>query len=51
LKFSFQIDSGSSAINLTQKLVIDKIELNPQIADSEFTKPTVPDSTAPTSTP
>jgi outer membrane lipoprotein-sorting protein len=39
LKFSFQIDSGSSATDLTQKLVIDKIELNPQISDSEFAKP------------
>jgi outer membrane lipoprotein-sorting protein len=39
LKFSFQIDSGSSATDLTQKLVLDKIELNPEIPDSEFTKP------------
>jgi outer membrane lipoprotein-sorting protein len=53
LKFSFQIDSGSSATDLTQKLVIDKIELNPEIADSEFTKPVIPDSTSspPASTP
>ncbi len=47
LKFSFQIDSGSSATDLTQKLVIDKIELNPQIPDSEFTKPAAPDATTP----
>jgi hypothetical protein len=52
LKFSFQIDSGSSATNLTQKLVIDKIELNTPIADSEFTKPAAPDTaTPPASTP
>ena len=54
LKFSFQIDSGSSATDLTQKLVLDKIELNPEIPDSEFTKPAAPDSAAPapqTSTP
>ena len=54
LKFSFQIDSGSSATDLTQKLVLDKIELNPEISDSEFTKPATPDSAAPappTSTP
>jgi outer membrane lipoprotein-sorting protein len=53
LKFSFQIDSGSSATDLTQKLVIDKIDLNPEISDSEFAKPVVPDSTAtpPASTP
>src|ERR1700732_5472011 len=37
LKFSFQIDSGSSATDLTQKLVIDTIELNPEIPDTEFT--------------
>jgi outer membrane lipoprotein-sorting protein len=47
LKFSFQIDSGSSATDLTQKLVLDKIELNPEIPDSEFTKPATPDSAAP----
>jgi outer membrane lipoprotein-sorting protein len=54
LKFSFQIDSGSSATNLTQKLVIDKIELNVAIPDSEFEKPAAPDSGAvapPASTP
>jgi outer membrane lipoprotein-sorting protein len=54
LKFSFQIDSGSSATDLTQKLVIDKIELNPQVPDSEFVKPSTPDASAPappTSTP
>jgi outer membrane lipoprotein-sorting protein len=49
LKFSFQIDSGSSATDLTQKLVIDKIELNPEIPDSEFAKPAAPpDAAAPT---
>ena len=48
LKFSFQIDSGSSATDLTQKLVLDKIELNPEIPDSEFTKPVAPpDATTP----
>lgn len=51
LKFSFQIDSGSSATDLTQKLVIDKIELNPQIPDSEFTKPATPDATTPATPP
>jgi outer membrane lipoprotein-sorting protein len=47
LKFSFQIDSGSSATDLTQKLVIDKIELNPEIPDSEFTKPAAPPAGTP----
>jgi outer membrane lipoprotein-sorting protein len=46
LKFSFQIDSGSSATDLTQKLVLDKIELNPEIPDSEFTKPAAPPDAA-----
>jgi outer membrane lipoprotein-sorting protein len=44
LKFAFEIDSGSSATNLTQKLVIDKIELNVNFPDSDFTKPAPPDS-------
>jgi outer membrane lipoprotein-sorting protein len=47
LKFSFEIDSGSSATDLTQKLVIDNIELNPQINDSEFVKPGPPDTATP----
>jgi outer membrane lipoprotein-sorting protein len=52
LKFAFEIDSGSSATDLTQKIVVDKIELNPQIADSEFTKPAAPgQNTAPTAPP
>jgi outer membrane lipoprotein-sorting protein len=46
LKFAFEIDSGSSATDLTQKLVIDKIELNVNFADSDFTKPAAPDSGA-----
>ena len=44
LKFSFEIDSGSSATDLTQKLVIDKIELNVTFPDSDFVKPAAPDS-------
>ena len=44
LKFAFEIDSGSSATELTQKLVIDKIELNVNFPDSEFAKPAAPES-------
>jgi outer membrane lipoprotein-sorting protein len=51
LKFAFQIDSGSSATDLTQKLVIDKIELNPEIPDAEFAKPADAAAPAPASTP
>jgi outer membrane lipoprotein-sorting protein len=47
LKFAFEIDSGSSATELTQKLVIDKVELNMNFPDSDFTKPSAPDSGSP----
>jgi outer membrane lipoprotein-sorting protein len=47
VKFAFQVDSGSSATDLTQKLVIDKIEVNTPIADSEFTTPAAPEAAPP----
>lgn len=43
VKFAFEIDSGSSATDLTQKLVIDKIEVNLNFPDSDFAKPVVPE--------
>ena len=46
LKFAFEIDSGSSASDISQKIKIDKIELNPQIDDAEFTKPSAPEGPA-----
>jgi outer membrane lipoprotein-sorting protein len=42
LKFAYAIDSGSSATDLTQKIRIEKIELNPELNDAEFTKPPTP---------
>jgi outer membrane lipoprotein-sorting protein len=39
VKFAFAIDSGSSATELTQKIRIEKIELNPELNDGEFGKP------------
>ncbi len=42
LKFACEIDSGSSAADVTQKIKIDKIELNPEINEAEFAKPTTP---------
>jgi outer membrane lipoprotein-sorting protein len=42
LKFAFEIDSGSSASEISQKITLDKIELNPEIDDAEFTKPATP---------
>lgn len=51
LKFAFEIDSGSSATDITQKLSIDQIELNPQFNDAEFSKPATPPPAAPASSP
>jgi hypothetical protein len=39
LKFAFAIDSGNSPTDLTQKIIIEKIELNPQVPESDFAKP------------
>jgi outer membrane lipoprotein-sorting protein len=42
LKYAFEIDSGASSSDITQKISIEKIELNPEINDAEFTKPAPP---------
>jgi hypothetical protein len=42
LKFAYAIDSGSSATDISQKIRIDKIELNPELNDAEFAKPPTP---------
>src|SRR5216684_3272849 len=42
LKFAFGIDSGSSATDINQKIRIDRIDLNPNLNDAEFAKPTTP---------
>jgi len=42
IKFAFAIDSGSSAADITQKIRIEKIDLNPQFTDAEFEKPATP---------
>src|SRR5712671_5644782 len=42
LKFACEIDSGSSVADITQKIKIDKIELNPEINEAEFAKPPTP---------
>jgi outer membrane lipoprotein-sorting protein len=52
LKFAFAIDSGSSPTELTQKIRIERIELNPELNDAEFGKPlTPPQPSAPAATP
>jgi len=47
IKFAFRIDSGSSPTDLTQKIIIDKIELNPQVPESDFAKPAPAEGAAP----
>jgi hypothetical protein len=42
LKFAFEIDTGTSATDILQKIGIDKIELNVPIDESEFSQPTTP---------
>jgi outer membrane lipoprotein-sorting protein len=42
VKFAFEIDSGTSASDINQKITIDKIELNPSIEDSRFARPATP---------
>jgi outer membrane lipoprotein-sorting protein len=39
LQFAFEIDSGTSAEEINQKILIDKIEIDPEISDSRFAKP------------
>lgn len=51
MKFAFAIDSGSSATDLTQKIIIEKIELNPQIPDLQFAKPAAPGEATPPAPP
>ena len=52
LKFAFGIDSGSSPTELTQKIRVEKIELNPELNDAEFGKPpTPPQPSAPAAPP
>ena len=47
LKFAFAIDSGASEKEITQKIRIEKIELNPELNDAEFAKPATPPQQGP----
>lgn len=47
VKFAFAIDSGSSPTELTQKIRIEKIDLNPELNDGEFGKPAAAPVAAP----
>ena len=42
LKYPFRIDQGSPGTEIKQTLTTEKMEINPQIDDSHFTKPQIP---------
>src|SRR5437667_9123690 len=47
LKYAFRIDQGSPGTEFKQTLTAEKIEMNPRIDDSRFSKPAPPDAAAP----
>lgn len=46
LKFAFEIDSDSPGSEQQQKIVIEKLELDPQIQEARFAKPSAPPAPA-----
>lgn len=42
LKLAFAIDSGKSPSEIAQKIRFEKVEINPELNDSEFAKPSTP---------
>jgi hypothetical protein len=54
LKFAFELVSNTPGTDVTQRIVVEKIEVDPQIDDSHFTKPAsapVQPATAPAGAP
>ena len=51
LKFPFEIESGSAAANVLQKISVENIELNPILGDIEFGEPAAPAPASPEPTP
>ena len=47
LKFAFELVSNNPQAQVTQRIIVDKIELDPEIDDSRFEKPAAPSSTEP----
>jgi hypothetical protein len=47
LKFAFELVSNTPGADVTQRIVVDKIELDAPIDDAHFGKPAVPRSAAP----
>jgi len=46
LRYPFRIDQGSPGTEIKQTLTAEKIEIDPQIDDSRFAKPSLPDAPA-----
>jgi len=46
LKYPFRIDQGGPGTDIKQTLTAEKFEIDPQIDDSHFTKPSLPDAPA-----
>ncbi len=42
LKFAFELVSNNPKVDVTQRIIVEKIELDPQIDDSRFGKPSAP---------
>lgn len=51
LKFPFKIDQGSLGTEYRQTLTVEKIEINPKIEESHFTKPAVREAPKASATP
>jgi hypothetical protein len=54
LKFAFELVSTAPGTDVTQRIVVEKIEIDPQIDDSHFSKPrasSTPAAAAPTAAP
>ncbi len=51
LKFAFELVSSTSGSDLTQRIVVEKIEVDPQVDDAHFGKPQAPPAAAPAVSP
>ena len=51
IQFAFEIDSDAPGTGQAQKIIADKIEVNPQIDESHFGKPVAPAAPPPADTP
>jgi len=49
LKFAFELVTDNPEAHVTQRIIVDKIELDPQIDDAHFEKPPAPSTVEPSS--